>query len=319
MHTQANSPAPTNPASRDYPAHGSSPEPNPLSGTDCLAFRFPGESARLEPLEEFLGSHPDVAFELRANAERDAEQLQKPKPVDLEAVILDLGICNSWKLSLALAIDSCARDLEAAHNNTGTEVVVLLSASIARELITVQGSFDPELGYVCGLLRNHSRLLMNRVLGSIHSCSSSSPFDLPDELALEKAFGVTPAEIGAWLLRSNRLPPVLEAGLVTIPSYLVTASRFSHEEELLSWTDLAMILAQAAMDPAIQIGSLDSRIDAVLQELSASCGLSGEDMVHIISCSARHTLRILTQPTVSWAAPLDSHRLRYLANPHLAP
>ncbi|MBM3845317.1 MAG: HDOD domain-containing protein [Verrucomicrobia bacterium] len=319
MHTQANGPALTHPAFHDCAASGHSAKKKHLSGTDCLAFRFPGESVRLDRLEEFLGSHPDIASELRATAERDARQLQKPQPADLEAVILDLGIHNSWKLSLALAIDSCARDLEPASNTTSTEVLVLLSASVARELIAVQGSFDPELGYVCGLLRNHTRLLMKRVLRSTHSCSNNSAFDLPDEFALEKAFGVTPAEIGAWLLRSKRLPPLLEAGLVTIPSYLVTASRFSHEEELLSWTDLSMILAQAALDPAIQIGSLASRIDAVLQELSASCGLSGEDMAHIISCSARHTLRMLTQPTVSWAAPSDTHRLHNLAHPHLAP
>ena len=278
----------------------------------CRALRYPGKACRVEVLEKFFLTHPFTTLAVLETCQGTAALRGGGSILTFEDAIASEGQDEVWKLALSLCVDKVASNGLTQGQVQDYEILVLLSGYMARETVSNEGSFDPQLGFTCALLRNQGRLLLHSLLGANPVEVQRNLSGMADEDRLIAEFGITPTELGGHLLRAGRLPAVIQDVLTTIPGYLITTSRFCHEDELIIWTDLALALAEQTHREDCGAESFVKRIDILLEELSATHGLKGIDVLSMVKRAARHVFEFESTYPRTFQGSMLADRLKQL-------
>ena len=166
-------------------------------------------------------------------------------PIDnLDIGIQVIGFEKVRNLAVSLMLAGNAEDQLNPEEVRECAALALTTGLVARELAKRGGNFDPELGFVCAILRNYGRLLMAQFLSEDYKEARGLAAAMTADEAYISVFGLTPLELSYHLLKASQLPKQLQDALEKVPAYVVTTAAFTHEDDLLALTDMAARLCE---------------------------------------------------------------------------
>ena len=192
-----------------------------------------------------------------------------------------LGLTNAKQVATSLLLSEVHRSSRGEWLEEDVKLC-LLGGLLGREIVAREGSCDVELGWVCALLRSAGRLMMGRILESDPRQAQLLSLAMHNDDITTAAMGIAPATLAYHLWRVRALPDALLMSLDAMPSYLITTSAFTHEDELLMWTDLALRLSGAVLQCG-DVQSFSLRLGEFLEQESATHNLQAPDVQRMIS------------------------------------
>lgn len=229
--------------------------------------------------------------------------MQRPVQ-DLQEALSALGLKVVKQLALTLIQAEADLFLCGERPVTARLELCFLSALLARDIVARQGSCDGELGFVCALLRNWGRLVQGGLIEPDPPRALEEALMLQDDETSVAVFGMAPAELSYHLWRLRRLPPALLGQLQQQPPYRITTTAFTHEDELLMWSDLSLRLAHllcASSSPGRLTGLA---VQSVLEREAATHGLGGEEVLVLMKKALGELTQIFHPALIRGAAPV---------------
>lgn len=258
------------------------------------------ESETRQRFAELFSEHEPLTRRLLIAARNPSSNPMQRPVQDLSEALSVLGLKVVKQLALTLIQAEADLFLSGERPTVARLELCFVSASLAREIVGRQGSCDGELGFVCALLRNWGRLVQGGLLEAEIPRALNEALMLQDDEMTVAVFGMAPAELCYHLWRLRRLPPALLGQLQQQPPYRITTTAFTHEDELLMWSDLSLRLAHLACVSS-PIGQLDGLVvQSVLEREAATHGLSGEEVLDLMN-KARSEASSLFHPAAARA------------------
>jgi hypothetical protein len=200
-------------------------------------------------------------------------------PIDSpESAVANVGLDRVSRLALSLMVERCFRLQVSAAAQRDAAALALASGLLVRELARRQAPGDSELGMVCAILRNYSRLMLAGILREDAAEARSLAVALDEDERYVAIFGLAPLELSQHLFIAGRLPRVLSRCLSECPSYLITAAPFTYEDEIIRLTDFAFKVTALSVDPKADQEKLSLQIDRVRELLDLPPSLRGWDV-----------------------------------------
>ena len=201
----------------------------------------------------------------------------------LDQVLSSLGLKTTKTLGLALLLADADLFLTGDQSLVERMRFCCVSALITRDIVDREGACDPELGFVCALLRNWGRMLLGGLLYPGSSQTVIAALLLQDDDSTRAVCGLAPAELSYHLWRLRRLPASFLKLLQAQPPYRVTTTGYTHEDALLMWSDLGFQLAHSALGSNPHAGLSDSAIQVVLDRECATHTLEAPMVAGLIA------------------------------------
>ncbi|MBI1840708.1 MAG: HDOD domain-containing protein [Verrucomicrobia bacterium] len=192
-----------------------------------------------------------------------------------------LGLTNAKQVASCLVLAQAYQAMVGAWSPEDLRLC-MLGGLLGREIVGRQGSCDPELGWVCGLLRSAGRLMMGRILEEDAEKARRRAFGMQNDDVTIATMGIAPSALTYHLWRVRALPSSLERALDAAPAYRITTAAFTHEDELLMWTDLALRLSGVALHCG-EMDTFSTRVAEFLEQESATHDLEESDIRKMIN------------------------------------
>ena len=235
------------------------------------------ESLSVQHLSEMVSREPAILNKVITVANTLGYNPQGVPIDNIDIAIQVIGFEKVRNLAVSLMLVDNAEGQLNPEEVRETAALALSSGLVARELARKNGCFDPELGFVCAIFRNYGRMLMANFLAEDYREARSLASSLDQDDAYIEVFGLTPVELSYHLLKAKQLPKPLHEVLEKVPAYLVTTAAFTHEDDLLALTDLAVKLCELVDAEDLEPADFAARAERLVKDATSS-GWSGVEL-----------------------------------------
>lgn len=245
------------------------------------------DSLSIQHLAEMVSREPTILDKVIAVANTLGYNPQGVPIDNIDVAIQVIGFEKVRNLAVSLMLVDNAEGQLNPEEVRETAALALASGLVARELARKGGTFDPELGFVCAILRNYGRLLMANFLAEDYREARSLASRIDSDEAYVEVFGLTPVELSFHLLKAKQLPKPLHKALEEVPAYLITTAAFTHEDDLLSITDLAVKLCELVDAADLTTAEFAGRAERLVQD-AAAAGWTGAELESLLKSVHDH-------------------------------
>jgi hypothetical protein len=259
------------------------------------------EKMSIDELVEAISAEPTTLARVMSVASKMFYNPAGGEIVSVHQAVSAIGFEQVRHLAISILLLENAQSSFSAEANRELAGVALVSGLMAAELGRRGLPIDPDLAFVCSMLRTYGRMLAATFMADRYSGLLKAT-GMSDDEGFHAGFGLTPVELAREVLSGQQLPRIVLDSLVDPSaemrrqtdrlSMLICAAEFAqHLTALLNSADLTTenlvprleALARRYAEP-FQMGELPvrelvARVSVTLSNISAHCGLPLESVV----------------------------------------
>jgi HD-like signal output (HDOD) protein len=185
--------------------------------------------------------------------------------------------------------------LESAHSESATAAnrelagTCLIGGLAAAEICRRGVFFEPELGFICGALRNYGRMLAATFMPLEYAQATRPPQRFGPEESFASVFGSTPIELGRQIMTHLDLPKSILNTLVRLSSEDRRHCSVTATSALTGAADFGLRFAELLQTPGLDHHNVEQRVEALSREYDVDFHLSRDDVRQLL----RHLVGVL--------------------------
>ncbi|MGA2245559.1 MAG: HDOD domain-containing protein [Verrucomicrobiota bacterium] len=178
--------------------------------------------------------------------------------------------------------------LESAHAESATALnrelagTALIGGLVTAETCRRGVSSEPELGFICGALRNYGRMLAATFLPLEYAESVRPPLQEGAEASFLSTFGLTPMELGRQIMTHLQLPNPILNTLVSLSPQDRRYCSATATSALTGAADFGLRLAELLQTPGLDHHNVERRIEALSREYDVDFYFSRDDVRELL-------------------------------------
>jgi len=211
-------------------------------------------SISVSELSELIGRDPSITAKLIGAANTLGFNPSRLPISTISEAIHAVGFERIRNLAISLLLVENADNRLSAEEQREAAAMAVGSGIMARHLAAQAsgGTVDAELAFVCASLRNYGKLLMTSFLiDQYREAKTLASGGRSEDEAFREVFGLTPLQLGQYLLASANLPKLIMASLRDIPQGELDKAVRAPEEEVALFSEMSVRICEVAFDERV--------------------------------------------------------------------
>ncbi|EDY84235.1 HDOD domain family [Verrucomicrobiia bacterium DG1235] len=234
-------------------------------------------SISIEELSQLIGRDPTITEKVISSANTLGFNPMGIAVATISDAIHTVGFEKIRNLAISLMLAENAGEGANTYEQRNVAALCVCSGMLAQQLDQQpESSLNSDLLFVCASLRSYGRLLLSTFLIDNYRLARSHALDMPEDLAFEKVFGLTPLKLGQKILSQTNLPKSIMYSLRAVTKETISRPPETTEDEILLLSDLSIGLCSVVFDETISPDAFNDALADVLSRFSRSYPLSIE-------------------------------------------
>jgi hypothetical protein len=268
-----------------------------------------GKSERMSvgDLVEFINGEPTIMARIVTIASSVGYNVGGIKIDSIHHAVSLIGFERVRSLAISILLLESANSESSTAANRELAGNALVGGLVAAEMCRRGASSEPEMGFICGALRNYGRLLAATFMPSEYAETSRPARQLGSAESFVSAFGMTPMELGRQIMANLRLPNTILNTLVDLSPQDRRFCSATATSALTGAADLGLRFAELLQSPGLDRYNFEPRVQALSREYDVDFYLSRDDVRDLL----RHLVGVLEAFRYRAGSRRLLHRLRH--------
>lgn len=249
------------------------------------------DSLSVNDLAEFISGEPTTLGRILSIARSIGYNSGGIEISSVHHAISVIGFDRIRTLAVSVLLFESAQSDYMAEANRELAGEALVSGLVAAEICRRGVSADPEVAFICGVMREYGRMLAATFLPKDYAeavCLGRR--DGHDE-AFRAVFGISSLELGRQLLEGMKVPQMILNSFVILPPQSRRRTPANPTVALVAASDFGLRVARLIQSPDLTSGNFEGRLESLSREYAPAFLLTGTDaremldhLIGVIGC-----------------------------------
>src|SRR5260221_5639515 len=201
----------------------------------------------------------------------------------VHAAVVAIGFEQVRRLAISILLLETAQSEFSAEANRELAGTALLSGLVADELARGSVPVDPDLAFICAVLRSYGRMLVATFMPEQYAALVSQNSEYEGDESFRSMFGLLPVDLGHEILASQQLPPNVLDSLVHPDEQTRKESVQSRSSALVLAAEFSLRFSETLQTPDLTNENFLSRLEELGREYGTAFALVEPELKDLLS------------------------------------
>ena len=245
------------------------------------------ENLSVNDLAEFISGEPTTLGRIVSIASSVGYNSTGIEISSIHHAISLIGFERIRTLAISVLLFESAQSDYMAEANRELAGQALVSGLVAAEICRRGAAADPEMAFICGVMREYGRMLAATFLPGDYAETARLGTHTDADEAFAAVFGISQLDLGRQMLEGMNVPKLILNSFVSLPPHARRNSTANSAIGLIAASDFGLRVARLLQASDLTSDNFESRLESLSREYDASFLLTGtatrELLDHLVS------------------------------------